>query len=428
MNGFLYPLLLVALLPLTAHDQDKPAPSVTDLITQLGSKSFKQRETAAKQLRDRGPVVLPALKQALTKALKPEQRVRLYKMIGELETVKALSPTMVKLNTKPKRLADVLDDLKKQTGYRLGVNGKQGEYHVTFSKKQLPFWQMVKEVEQQLPFGLCTSKEKDSEFTFGRQPLQFSDHKGIFRLRLIYLHEERDVELLKRNPVRKKKLIITYTVTCEPKFILLELNPAKVTMARDELGQKFPEMQPDMVFAKLDKNTESFARNFDTRYQKTGRILLNRPDSKSTMLRTIKGTVPVRLVLDRNPVVLTNNPLRTKRFKTKLARQVLELHHVVAVKGIGYRVSFSLSPVPKDFNSPQYVNFPQLASRVHLETAQGYRYEKEISGCLYKDEICFLHLTFLRQKDQPPPTRLIFEDWKRLSYDVPFEFRNVPLP
>jgi hypothetical protein len=80
----LHPVLILAAAapvpPAAAHD---PA-GVDQLIRQLGSDSFRERETANKALDERGAAALPALRQALDDS-DPEVRCRAARLVEAIE-------------------------------------------------------------------------------------------------------------------------------------------------------------------------------------------------------------------------------------------------------------------------------------------------------------------------------------------------------
>jgi len=64
---------------------DETKTRVRALIKKLGSDDFAEREAAEKALREMGPVVAPALKEALKKPENAEQKQRIEKLLEEIQ-------------------------------------------------------------------------------------------------------------------------------------------------------------------------------------------------------------------------------------------------------------------------------------------------------------------------------------------------------
>src|SRR5262245_65179881 len=85
--------LVLTVGPVRADDP----PSVDKLVELLGSPSFPARERATKQLRERGPAALPALRKAV-QSKDEEVRKRAELLIPSLEIEEALLPKRVTLD------------------------------------------------------------------------------------------------------------------------------------------------------------------------------------------------------------------------------------------------------------------------------------------------------------------------------------------
>jgi len=95
------------------------APSVTDLVNQLGSSSFRARETATKQLLEQGEQAVAPLTAAL-KHRDYEIRRRAEEILGQLtrqlDSALQTKPKLVKLDYKAQAINNVLADFKAKTG------------------------------------------------------------------------------------------------------------------------------------------------------------------------------------------------------------------------------------------------------------------------------------------------------------------------
>jgi PBS lyase HEAT-like repeat len=79
-----FPVVAVPFLKEKLLTDPADAKAVAGHIGKLGSKLFAERDTATKALRELGPEVLPALREALKTASSPEVRSRIEKLLPEL--------------------------------------------------------------------------------------------------------------------------------------------------------------------------------------------------------------------------------------------------------------------------------------------------------------------------------------------------------
>jgi hypothetical protein len=128
---------------------------IARLVQQLGDSQFIKREAAFQELKQRGPVALPALRKAL-KSNDAEIRRRAEELVPILEkradSERVLTPSKIKFGCKEKPLGDVLKDLNKQTNYRFQIAEKDkalAERKITLATEELPFWDALDRLCQQ---------------------------------------------------------------------------------------------------------------------------------------------------------------------------------------------------------------------------------------------------------------------------------------
>src|SRR5947207_4827562 len=101
-----------------------------DLVKQLGSRKFAERDAAAAALDVLGAAALPALELGL-KSTDPEirqraEKVRL-KIQGRLESAQLLAGKRVRLVYKDTPLAEAIDDLAVRTGFPIQYGGDRDD-------------------------------------------------------------------------------------------------------------------------------------------------------------------------------------------------------------------------------------------------------------------------------------------------------------
>ncbi len=102
-----------------------PGPTVSELITRLGSEDFRERETAVVDLQKAGAGAIPALRDA-TNSSDPEVRRRasgiLFKLQRASDSTGLLAPKKVSLTYRNMPLGSAINDLKTRTGLNITLD------------------------------------------------------------------------------------------------------------------------------------------------------------------------------------------------------------------------------------------------------------------------------------------------------------------
>ncbi len=124
------------------------AERIAQLIKQLGSESFEEREKATKDLETIGVPALDALRRA-AKDGEAEVKTRADALVQKLEkqnsTAKLLAPRKVKLSFKETPLADAIAEFNKKSGYTIQLNDpadkKLKDRTITLDTGEVTFWE-----------------------------------------------------------------------------------------------------------------------------------------------------------------------------------------------------------------------------------------------------------------------------------------------
>jgi hypothetical protein len=136
------------LVPAPAADAPKAdAEKIAQLVKQLGSDSFDDREKATKELEAIGAAAVPALREA-AKNGEAEVKTRAEALIQKVEAKaakeKILAPTKVKLTFKETPLADAIAEFNKKSGYTIQLHDpdkKTKDRKVTLDTGEVTFWE-----------------------------------------------------------------------------------------------------------------------------------------------------------------------------------------------------------------------------------------------------------------------------------------------
>ncbi|HYV35615.1 MAG TPA: HEAT repeat domain-containing protein [Gemmataceae bacterium] len=411
---------LIASVAPNAAAQDQP-PSVKTLIEQLGSKKFAERAKASQMLEALGPKALPELRQAL-KHQDPEVRARVQKLVAVFEAILALAPKRVSLQFENEPLSKVLQALHKQTGYEITANKHENDL-CRIAVKDVTFWEALEELSRSLDLTITTAPhDKGIQLVRAEARSPFVIVNGPFRLEAKRFQEHRDLKFDVKGANAKagkhgNLLTLTFSVLAEPKFIFLSAGQANVDVALDEFGQKFGKPPPDPT------KKPGFLEKLHIRpFEEIALLMMERSSDKAKRVKTLRGSIPVRLVVERKPVVITERFLESTDMKFKLGADeltILEARQDNKDKHVEFRLR-----IPEGLKSTDW------HERVVLEDAKGKRFQPDSWGTIGINGSRSITLGYSAAANPKvgPPAKLIMEDWISMSHEIPFELKDVPLP
>jgi|GEM_PF-5362126 len=423
--------------PATAMGADEAAPSsVEELIRQLGSNKFADRERASRLLKERGLAALPALQKASHDPDREVQR-RVQELIPAIKATAAFEPKSVSLE-KELPLARVLQEIGKQTGYQVHVDKKNEKLLCADGMTKLPFWEAVERVRAQADVTVDLPALDDRPWwaRLGKTGVRLNRIRdnsgwvsidGAFRLETVRLHEDRDMDLAKPGRdnswgERSQLLTITLGVRAEPKLVLLAIENPKVEVALDEEKKPLPPPRANPERDHLAEMRRFFMRHEDVAYEQTTEIVLRRSSEKAKKIALLRGSMMVQVVIEQAPVVVCDNLATLQGTKRKISNSLFE---VLEFRQNGNESHLRIK-LPRDQDHVD-MRWPE---RIHLEDEKGNRYAAEESQHSSSNAVQEFGFTY-RQRGNArmgPPKRLVVDDWTILRHELKFQFTDVPLP
>lgn len=146
----------------------RDAQRIADLVKQLGSSKFAEREKAKKELEAIGNPALEALRKA-TKDENLETVKRAQELLRKIEdrmlTADLLNPKKIRINVKDQPAMDVVAELSRLSGYQIQVIGDRAaiaEKKITLDTGDVTFWEALDQVcakgglSEQVNVGMTT--------------------------------------------------------------------------------------------------------------------------------------------------------------------------------------------------------------------------------------------------------------------------------
>jgi hypothetical protein len=402
-------------------------PSVEKLIEQLGSKEFAERERAMEMLKTKGVSALPALKKA---ASHPDHEIgrRVKELIPPLEALVALSPKRVSLEAGKRSLSDALKSIEKQTGLKVELDEGADPEFESPAMKEVPFWEALDRI------GRATGRvvevprrdeENQTKLKLSKGKTRFLALEGAFRVELVRLHEDRDIDFTendsdKKPGCRDESLTASVKVLAEPRFLLLHVAKPQLESAIDEDGVP---LRWQRELQTSDWKEVPLRNLMEPAYCRSTRFHFQRSTDSSRMIKKLRGAVPIDVVVDRNPIVITDKLGESKGTKFKVSGEDFEITRAEFDESGQFNLEFSVPPNRLD-------RLSGWRERVRIEDVNGEACSPTGTGSRRSGTEHTILFIFSPGRDVKvgPPCKLIVEDWVIVHHRIGFEFKDVPLP
>lgn len=414
--------------------------AVERMITDLGADDWRAREQAGRDLAARGEKALPYMRRALLATADPEVQRRLAVLVKKMDYDRLVAPKRVTLSAKNRTAKQVIDDIAKQTGYKL-ENNDQSAATYSFEFDNTPFWQALDAVANEAGFTVYSEYQDDTVRVYNQNTTNpHVAYAGPFRFLATHINSSRNVQLSgvsRQGGQRASEYMnLSFSVQSEPKNPMLGLSQAELIEATDDLGGSL--LPP--------KDRGSYSSNYYNRgtrsHTQSMSVNLSRGDRGATSIKSLKGKVRVELLSGTAPEVVVPDPLKVKK-KTFAGRttdlEVTAVEEVANAKGV-YSVSVTAkSRTPVDPNrGDNYVWANAIPQRLELADDKGNRY---FSYGLQQSNHAAGGIQMVMQFGPEnrrtgvagpdklgPPARLVLNEWLTVTHEVTFEFKDIPLP
>jgi hypothetical protein len=432
---------------------DRPADAaVVKLIKDLGDEDYKVREKAGRDLAALGEKALPELRAALQAADNPEVQRRLAVLVRKLDHDRLVSPKTVTLSAKDTTIQAALDEISKQTGYKIEYGGGGGrrvkggpaggddEPKHTFEFDKTPFWVAVDKVATAAGCVVFSDYDDETIRVYNQDSVNpYVAYAGPFRFLATQLYSNRSVQLsgVSRRgggPYRQDNMNLSFQIQSEPKCPMLGVTRTEVVTALDEFGGS-------LVPPKDPNNRSEYYNNSRMRGHNTyGNLNLSRSDRNATTIKTLKAKVGILLLTGTTPEITVTDPLKVKT-KTFTGRSV-ELEYGALTEDANNKGHYVLDVTLKklgqsDPNRPDYNWADNIWQRIELIDEHGERY-RTFGPNNFNNNGTVVQLTVAygpedRRGNRPPlklgaPVKVVVNEWLSVTHEVIFEFKDIPLP
>ena len=382
-------LVILGFVPWARSDTPakKPSPAATpeQLVEQLASRDPQVREKAGKALAALGKEALPALLKAKGSA-DPEMRRRLDEMIPPLERAALLTARPLTLHITNKPIREILAELSRQSGYKLNYGWEGQQVSPTFRDKvvytfhfdKLPFWQALDKITEATGMVPQQGNYYDSDAMYfypNDSYVPFSCYNGAFKVVASGFSYSRSNNFgqVPKNPTHVNQpaqefLSVSLQVASEPRLPILSVGQIRLTAAIDDEGHSM-----------LDASNNAPVNPYGNRYyggpwgysyMQGTQANLHWVSRTAKTVKTLKGIIPVTLLADQKPTVVTDKILACKGKKLKAGDATFHIEEITGTPGKPYQIKMTVTEENKE-NPNDYSRIQSIQQRIGLQDNKG---------------------------------------------------------
>jgi hypothetical protein len=451
-------ILLAGLLCLVVSPEARPAAPParplgaaerSRLIEQLGDRDFRLRVKAEKLLHAQGMPALPFLRKALGHK-DVEIRRRAMRLIPGLEHAALVAPKRVSLSVTNKPLRTVMEELSKASGYKVMLNngvmpavrpggGADGD-SFTYRFVQAPFWEVVDRICRDA--NAVVQQSWGDDFVRIYQGGGYAPHvgrDGAFRYAAGNFQMYRNIDLSTVNPrgasqpTRSENLTFTFNLFAEPRLPFLGMSEVRLDSAYDSERNSML-IRNDAMDGPA--GPFGWGGRFGRRYYGGGykqssmqvSVNLHRPSQKAATMKSLKGVVPVTLLVKQEPIVLSDKILSAKGLKKKAGELEFHIEDVKKTANNQFQIKFTVS---NKGNTTDYTWMNTLYQRIELFDDKGVKFQNWGSswgGSGGNNVQLTLTYGHFGAGKAPNPAKFVYQHWITRQHDIEFEFKDIPLP
>jgi hypothetical protein len=437
-------------------------PDPSALVEELGSPRYRQRESAEVALTKLGRAALPSLRAALD-AKDPEVRIRALAILTRIEGTLLVQPTPIAFDFRDVPIVEAIRAINLQAELSLKLQPENdpawaGCRLTLHTDEPLPFWKGVD--------ALCEAGRL--HYIFGAQPpmgrrdLALPLHQGYapppepvwdsgpFRTHLASVHYQSEIQLSRPRPsmaprgerpasvedgmhfpsVATRQFYLQFQMAAEPRLSITQNGAPRILEAIDDLGKS---LQIPAAQATIHRSSGYFGMNPASLVR--FRVDLAYPATSNRRIKRIKGAMPV-IVATRKPDPL-KVPLEGAAGKSFRSADVdLSIREVRAARdGQPAAIELTLKPhggavsQATDEVDPMAARLESPQQQLEILDANGQALPWFPSSSFFNGEETRLTLSLLSQGTLPPrPSMIAYHGITRGVTEVPFEFRDVPIP
>jgi hypothetical protein len=235
-------------------------------------------------------------------------------------------------------------------------------------------------------------------------------------------------------PTRSEQLTLSLTLFAEPRLPILKLGEVRLDAAYDSEKNSMlvPPDPPGGPFA-----GRGIARSYyyggGKQLSAQTQVQLARPSAKATSVKLLRGVIPVTLLVEQKPLLVTDKLMSAKGKKVVVGDAEFNFGDVKKLANGQVQVQVNVTNRGKTTDPNDYSWQNSLYQRLEVQDDKGTRYHPwSTSWGGSGPGNVQLTMTYGVFGAVPakakPPTKFIYHHWVTRDHFVPFTFRDLPLP
>ncbi len=439
-----------------------PSNDPSALVRQLASPRYARREAAGAELSRLGRAALPALRAALSDR-DAEVRARASTILAGLEKSTLVEPTPIALDFRDVPIADALAEINRRAGLSLVLAGDRGgdlagRKLTLRSAEPLPFWTAIDRLCEAgglhyEPAGRPSHGRAEGSLVLDDEPRPspgpVSD-SGPFRVHLGSLHYLSEIDFTqpragavagndraasphdpaRPRPVASRQFYIGLQVAAEPRLSITTNGQVRLSSATDDRGRS-------LLIPASPGGFQHSAGYFGMNPSPSVRLRvdLERPEGQDRTIKILRGTVPLIVAARKpGPLEVSLASAAGKTFRNhEVSLTVGEFRPAegqrpptldVTIRPLGAPAE----PLDPGAGEPLAYRADSPQSQVEILDARGQAISWFPSGTFYAGEETRLTMTLISRGAPAVPATIRYHGIIRAPAEVPFEFRDVPIP
>jgi hypothetical protein len=416
------------------------ARAIVTQIDRLADADFRVRQQAAQQLLDMGSAALPLLRNNRSHP-DAEVRRRLDELIQKLERDAALAPRLITLHVSKKPLEEIVGELARQSGYKIPTSGQPlnsaaGKGLYSFDFDRLRFWEALDRVCDAGGMSAHSSNDEMLRLSFQENYVPYRSYDGIFKVVATGFNYYLNTNFgqLPRNPLQSgpnsfESLQANFIIMAEPRMPILKAGMIRLREALDSQGHSMIMADHRAMVASSWFSGRTPVNNMRT-YMQSASVNLSWPAKSSRTVSVLKGTIPITLLVEKKPTVVTDKIMLAQGKKFNVGTTSFQIDKIERRNSHQYEFKMSYNDDNAEHNW-DYGNIYSLQHRLELQDAKGGKCSSYINWTTFNSPTNAQFVLVANRgglNKAEPPARLVYHVWVQMDQDVEFEFRDLPLP
>jgi hypothetical protein len=154
------------------------------------------------------------------------------------------------------------------------------------------------------------------------------------------------------------------------------------------------------------------------------------PSKTAKKVRVLKGTIPVTLLADQKPTVVTEKLLTSKGKKLKAGDATFMVEDVSGTPGKQYQIKLSVTEENRG-NQFDYTRIQSMQQRLEVQDDKGRKHQCYVNITNWGGPNNAQFQLMVNPNNNAklgPPTRMVYYAWVLMQHELPFELHDLPLP